>query len=71
MFTDLPDLNEQHKDAVNRNADLFSGEPKKVLVNVENKEEGEEEEAAAEEPEEGEEGEAKDNNSDKTEEEEI
>lgn len=58
------------------------GDPKKILVNVENKEDGkvyfrltsfkeEGEEAAAAEEEEDEEGAAKDNASDKTEEEEI
>lgn len=72
MFQDMPDLNEQHREAVDRNNELFMGQPKKVLVNVENKEEGEGEEPAPEEAEEGEEGAgARDNKSDKTEEEEI
>jgi radial spoke head protein 9 len=68
----MPDLNEQHKDAVDRDDNLFMGDPRKVLVNVENKEGDEEEGEGAAEEEEGEEGEEKkDNQSDKTEEEEI
>ncbi len=79
----MPDLNDQHKDSINLESQLFIGDPKKVLVNVETKGEGgkilnwlkltEEEEAPAEDPAEEEEGAEKkeDNMSDHTEEEEI
>lgn len=36
----MPDLNDQHIEAVNRDDSLLIGDPKKVLVNVENKEDG-------------------------------
>jgi radial spoke head protein 9 len=71
-FVDMPDLNEQHTSPVDRDDNLFMGDPKKVLVNVENKEGDEDEEAPADDGgEDDEEGKEEGNQSDKTEEEEI
>ncbi|CDW83569.1 radial spoke head [Stylonychia lemnae] len=72
-FQEMPELNDQHKEAINKENSLFEGNPKKKLVSV--KKEGEEEEggAPAEDApvEEGGEEAKKDNLSDISEEEEI
>ncbi len=81
-FTEMPELNDQHKAAINAENSLFTGNPKKKLVTVKKEGEGKtilvnyitEEEAAAAQNEEGEEGgeeTKKENLSDISEEEEI
>jgi radial spoke head protein 9 len=54
----MPDLNDQHINSIDREKSLFVGDPRKVIVNVENKGEGDEEEAPVDDPveEDGEEG---------------
>ena len=42
-FSEMPELNEQHADAVDKMNACFSGEHDKVLISVEKKEEGGEE----------------------------
>jgi hypothetical protein len=39
-FTEMPELNDQHKDAVNNDHSLFEGNPKKKLVTVKKEGEG-------------------------------
>lgn len=36
----MPELNDQHKEAVNREASIFEGNPKKKLVSVKKEGEG-------------------------------
>lgn len=48
QFQEMPDLNDQHKEAVDKESSLFEGNPKKKLVSVQK--EGDEEEAAEEQP---------------------
>lgn len=33
-FQELPQLNDQHKEAINSISDLFSGNPKKKLISI-------------------------------------
>jgi hypothetical protein len=39
-FQDMPDLNDQHKEFINREASIFEGNPKKKLVTVKKEGEG-------------------------------
>lgn len=39
-FQEMPGLNDQHKDAINRESQFFEGNPKKKLVSVKKEGEG-------------------------------
>ena len=39
-FTEMPQLNDQHKEAINKEASLFEGNPKKKIVSVKKDGEG-------------------------------
>jgi len=69
-FNEMPDLNDQHSDFIDRDRSFFTGEPNRKLKQPKEGEEAAEEPPKEEEPEEGEEG-AKDNQSDVSEPEEI
>jgi hypothetical protein len=66
----MPDLNDQHKDFIDRDKTYFMGEPSRKLKQPAEGEEGEAE-PPAEEPNEEEDGEKKELNSDVSEQEEV
>ena len=67
-FKEMPDLNDQHIEYVDKDTSFFTGEPNRKLIQPA---EGEEEEENKEEPEEDEDGEKKELDSDVSEQEEI
>lgn len=69
---ELPELNDQHTEFINRDKGFFTGEPNRNLKKpADGEEEAQEEPPAEEEEEDGEEGANKENNSDISEQEEV